>query len=391
MPEAASPAVPSETRRRVVLLRGNAANVPELQAWEHVGGDYDVSVLVPGSNDRDVSALSFGQVPVQTVGERIPGGRLGGLATRVVGDRYLGLEERLRGADVVHAAELSFWFSWQAAKLKQQLGYKLALTVWETLPFVEAYRNVRTRRYRRDVIAATDLYLATTERARDALVLEGVAPERIEVAPPGISVDRFAAARVAAPPADGRHLILSTGRLVWEKGHQDLLRAVALLRSRGRDDLRVMICGVGPEERRLRGVAHDLGLDDVVEFRGYIDNDEMPSVYAQASCLVLASIAIRYWEEQFGLVLAEAMAAHVPVVAAASGAIPEVVGDDGLLFSSGDWVGLADTLARGPLAASPGTRRAPDAARMARYSHAAQGARLRAAYDGLLGRRSASV
>ncbi|HST40051.1 MAG TPA: glycosyltransferase family 4 protein [Conexibacter sp.] len=372
----------SAPRRRVVLLRGNAANIPELRAWEGIDG-YDVDVLVPGSNDQDVSALRLGQIPATTVGERMPGGRFGQLATRAVGERYLGLADQLRGADVVHAAEISFWFSWQAAKLKPRFGYRLALTVWETLPFVDAYRNVRTRRYRRDVIAATDLYLATTERARDALVLEGVAPERIEVAQPGIATERFAAARVAQPPADGRHLILSIGRLVWEKGHQDLLRAVALLRARGRDDVRVMILGVGPEEKRLRGVAHDLGLDDVVEFRGYVDNEEMPQIYAQASCLVLASLAIRYWEEQFGLVLAEAMAAHVPVVAAASGAIPEVVGDDGTLFPSGDWAGLADVLAEGPLAAAPGTRRVPSAARLERYSHAAQGARLRAAYDGL--------
>lgn len=383
MGDSAAPAGNSAAqRRRVVLLRGNAANIPELQAWEGVDG-YDVDVLVPGSNDRDVSALALGQIPATTVGERMPGGRFGQLATRAVGDRYLGLAEQLRGADVVHAAELSFWFSWQAAKLKRQLGYRLVLTVWETLPFVDAYRNVRTRRYRREVIAATDLYLATTARARDALVLEGVPAARIEVAPPGIATDRFATARVAQPPADGRHLILSIGRLVWEKGHQDLLRAVALLRSRGRDDVRVMILGVGPEEKRLRGVAHDLGLDDVVEFRGYVDNEQMPQIYAQASCLVLASIAIRYWEEQFGLVLAEAMAAHVPVVAAASGAIPEVVGDDGTLFSSGDWVGLADALADGPLAAAPGTRHVPDARRLQRYSHAAQAARLSAAYDGL--------
>ena len=372
----------SSRPRRVVILRGNAANVPELQAWEHLGDGYDVSVLVPGSNDRDVSSLALRQVPVATVGERLPT-RVGRLATAAVGERYLGLAERLRGADVVHAAELSYWFSWQAAKLKRELGFRLALTVWETLPFVDAYRNFRTRRYRRDVLAATDLYLATTERARDALLLEGAPAERITVAPPGISVERFGRARDAQPPADGRHLILSIGRLVWEKGHQDLLRAVALLRRRGRDDLRVLIAGVGPEEQRLRATVRDLGLEGIVELRGYVDNDELPAIYAQASCFVLASLPIPTWEEQFGLVLAEAMAAHVPVIAAASGAIPEVVGDDGTLFAPGDWVGLADALAQGPLAATPGTRRAPDASRLERYSHAAQGARLRAAYDGL--------
>src|SRR5206468_3665147 len=136
-----------------------------------------------------------------------------------VGERYLGLAERLRGADLVHAAELGYWFSWQAARLKPKLGFRLVLTVWETLPFVDAYRNVRTRRYRRDVLGAADLYLATTERAATALRLEGAPAERIVVSPPGIDAERFGAARAATPRADGPHLVLSVGRLVWEKGH----------------------------------------------------------------------------------------------------------------------------------------------------------------------------
>jgi glycosyltransferase involved in cell wall biosynthesis len=370
--------------RRVVLLRGNSANIPELRTWEVLGEGYEVSVVVPDANEADVSALALRQLPIRTFGGRMPRGRIGRLATRAIGERYLGLADALRGADVVHAAELGFWFSWQAARLKRELGFKLVLTVWETLPLLDAYRNVRTRRYRRDVLAATDRFLATTARARDALVLEGAPPERIAVAHPGIAVERFAVAQQARAPADGRHLILSIGRLVWEKGHQDLLRAVALLRSRGRDDMRVLIVGVGPEERRLRGIVQDLGLDDVVELRGYVEHDELPRVYAQASCLVLASLAIRYWEEQFGLVLAEAMAGHVPVIAAASGAIPEVIGDSGTLFAPGDWVGLADALERGPLAGPPAARRAPDPALLDRYSREAQAARLRAAYDAVL-------
>jgi glycosyltransferase involved in cell wall biosynthesis len=373
-------------RRRVVVLRGTAANPWDLRPWEELGDRYDVSVLVPDANQYDVGALrSVRPVPVRTVGGRLrAGGPPGRIATRAVGERYLGLEPLLRGADLVHAAELGYWFSWQAARLKPRLGFRLALTVWETLPFADAYRNVRTRRYRRDVLAATDRFLATTERARDALLLEGAPAERISVAPPGTDVERFGAARAPAPRADGRHLVLSIGRLVWEKGHQDLLRAVALLRARGRDDVRVLIVGVGPEERRLRGVVRDLGLADVVELRGWVPYDELPRVYAQASCLVLASLPVPFWEEQFGMVLAEAMAAHVPIVAAASGAIPEVVGDSGTLFAPGDWAGLATTLADGPLAAAPGARRAPEPARLERYSSAAAAARLRAAYDELL-------
>ena len=111
----------------------------------------------------------------------------------------------------------------------------------------------------------------------------------------------------------------------------------------------------------------------------------MPALYAQASCFVLASLPTMHWEEQFGMVLAEAMAAHVPVLAAASGAIPEVTGGSATLFGAGDWLGLADALEQGPLAQPPGARRAPAPELLQRYGSHAAAERLRAAYDRLLG------
>ncbi|MBJ7471696.1 MAG: glycosyltransferase family 4 protein, partial [Solirubrobacteraceae bacterium] len=359
------------TPRRVTVLRGSAANPWDLGAWEHLEPDYDVRVLVPENNQYDVSGL-----------DRVRGERIATLASKakikggtlphvVAGDHYLGLKGALKGSDVVHAAELSYWFTAQAARLKDDLGFKLVTTVWETIPFGRALRNARSRRYRSQVLAATDLFVCATERARDCMLLEGADPARLVVSAPGINTERFAAARTAVASPDGVHTILSIGRLVWEKGHQDLLRALALLQRRGVTNWRLVIVGVGPELEKLQGHAADLGIAGRVEFKGWMPYDELPTAYAQASCLVLASLGMRQWEEQFGMVLAEAMAAHVPVLAASSGAIPEVVGEDGTLFAPGDWQQLAQLLADGPLAGEPGTRRVPSAERIERYSTSA--------------------
>lgn len=372
-------------KRRVVLLRGTAANPWELRPWErlHAEGELDVRLVVPPDNLYDASSLELPTVEVRTTGALMPPGPAGRALLKAVGQRHLGLERALEGADIVHAAELGYWFSRQAARLKAKLGYRLVLTVWETLPFLDAYRNIRTRAYRRDVLEAADLFLATTERAAAALALEGAPAERIQVCSPGIDIDGFAAAGEPQGAA-GPHLLLSIGRLVWEKGHHDLLRAAAELKRRGEPDLRVVIVGKGPEERRLRSVASDLGLEELVEFRGFVPHDEVPGLLARASCLVLASLPTQFWEEQFGMVLVEAMAARLPVVAAASGAIPEVLGGYGALFAPGDWLGLADALASGPLAEPPGARATPDAALLERYSSAAAAQRLREAYAQLL-------
>jgi glycosyltransferase involved in cell wall biosynthesis len=369
---------------RVVVLRGNFVNPWDLRPWEKLDGGCDVRVLVPPNNLFDAGSLELEKVPIQTVGGKLPRNRLGALGTRAVGEHYLGLEEHLRGADIVDAAELGFWFTAQAAGLRARLGFRLAVHAWETLPFIRAYRNIRTRPYREAVLSAADLFLPRTERARDALLLEGAPADRIRICPPGIDVQRFAAARVPAPPPDGTHLIVSVARLVWEKGHQDLLRALALLRRRGRTDVRALIVGVGPEEKRLRGVIEDLELEDVVELKGWVAHDEIPAVYARASCLVLGSMPVPFWEEQFGMVLAEAMAAGLDVLATTSGAIPEVLGASGTYFAPGDWPALARALRDGPLSRPPGTRVEHPRGRVERYSTGAAADRLAAAYERVL-------
>jgi glycosyltransferase involved in cell wall biosynthesis len=242
------------------------------------------------------------------------------------------------------------------------------LTVWETIPFGDAYRRFRGRRQRRETLPRVDLFLAATERARQSLLLEGAPAERVEVAPPGIDTTRFELTDAPAEP-----LVLSVGRLVWEKGHQDLLRALALV-----PGLRALIVGAGPEEARLRAHADDLGVAGRVEWLTSVPYDEMPGVFARASCFVLASLPTPFWEEQFGMVLAEAAAAGLPIVAAESGAIPEVLDGHGTLFPPGDWQALARLLAD-----APRERRRPEEL-VARYSTEAAAERYAAAYERVL-------
>jgi glycosyltransferase involved in cell wall biosynthesis len=366
---------------RVVVLRGHQANPWELRPWELLDDRFDVRFLRSARNWFDADQIALPSDEVRTLRALLPKGKLGDLAARVPGDRYLGLEEHLRGADIVHSQELGYWYSAQAAALSAKLGFRLVLTVWETLPFRDTYRNVRTRAYRRRVLEATDLFLAASERARDALLLEGANPDRIQVAAPGVDLDRFSASG-SAPP--GPPVILSPGRLVWEKGHQDVLRAVALLRHQGAlpPGTRVVIVGSGPERGRLEGYAAELGIGGAVELREFVPYEQMPDLYGQAACMVLASLPVWSWEEQLGMVLIEAMASGVPVLASTSGAIPEVMASAAQPFSPGDWVGLA-ALLRDAIA-QPAPHVVADAERVERFSAAAAAARLAEAYEAVL-------
>jgi glycosyltransferase involved in cell wall biosynthesis len=360
----------------VLVVRGHQANPWELRPWELLGERFDVSYLRTARTWFDTDSIGLEPRRVKALRDLLPGGRAGDAMVRLPGDRYVRPADAFRGADIVHSQELGYWYSMQAARLREKLGYRLVLTVWETLPFRDAYRNVRTRRYRGEVLAATDLFLAATERAAMCLEVEGADPARIRVSPPGIDTRRFMPGTVAAqdPP-----LVLSAGRLVWEKGHQDLLRAMALLERRGVEPPRAVIVGNGPEEGRLRRYADELGIGDRVQLRASVPYEDMPGLYAQASCLALLSLPTWSWEEQFGMVLAEALAAGVPIVAASSGAIPEVAGPSARYVPPGDYVALADVLAH----LTPMPHRVADPERVERFSAASAALRLAAAYDEL--------
>lgn len=385
----------------ILIVRGHLVTPWELRPWLELPERYEVSYLLTRSNGF---ALPDGLEPVRVRALRdiLPGGPVGEVLTGLSGDRYLSAEQAFARADIVHGAELSFWFAAEAARRRQRHDFRLVQTVWETLPMLAAYRNRHAKRFRDQVLAETDLFLPTTERAALTLELEGVARPRMTVCPPGIDTNRFANASGAPPP--GQHMIVSPGRLVWEKGHQDVLRALALLH-RGivrtpSGDLvqpRLMIIGAGPEKKRLLAHAADLGLSAVVEIRA-VPYDEMPTVFAGASAMVLASqpaamayfhpfdVPHAFWEEQFGLVLAEAMAARLAIVSTTSGAIPEVVaGADVDLVAPGDYSAIAHALAAGPLSRAPGERVSYPAEVVERYSTGAAARRLTDVYDRLLG------
>lgn len=141
--------------------------------------------------------------------------------------------------------------------------------------------------------------------------------------------------------------LIAVGRLSPEKGQTGLLDALAMVRARG-IAATLMLVGDGPEEASLREHARRIGMEAHVNFVGRLDERATLSAIAAADILVLPSFM-----EGLPVVLMEAMALRVPVVATRVAGIPELVrqGESGLLFDPADWQGLADALAI--LAANP--------------------------------------
>lgn len=162
--------------------------------------------------------------------------------------------------------------------------------------------------------------------------------ERLHVVHCGLDMSRFDL--VERPARSGSH-ILTVGRAVPVKGQALLIEAVARLAARV-VQVRLTVVGDGPELPELRALAGRLGVADRVTFAGAVGQDEIRSLYAAADAFVLASFA-----EGLPVVLMEAMATGLPVVASRITGIPELVGSEsGVLVTPGRTDELADALER---------------------------------------------
>jgi glycosyltransferase involved in cell wall biosynthesis len=194
---------------------------------------------------------------------------------------------------------------------------------------------------------------------------------------PGAEVPGSKASLRERPPTIG-----AVGRLEPVKGLGFLLEAAALLRPRF-PDLRVELAGSGSDESRLRSLAERLGLAGSVGFLGW--QNDVNALHRRWQVLVQPSL-----HEAFGLAALEAMASGVPVVASATGGLPELVEDEqsGFLVSVGDVEALASRLGR--LLEDEALRlRMGEAARRraeSSFSVAEMAARTAAVYDRLIGR-----
>jgi len=162
-------------------------------------------------------------------------------------------------------------------------------------------------------------------------------------------IDSSFAATASIPKAEARamlhlpddFLVGYVGRLLSMKGIDVLMSAF----SRFNQGL-LLIVGTGEEERNLRSLIASLGIGDRVRLVGSVPHEQVPLYMRALDVLVLPSRTTPLWQEQLGRVLLEAMATETVVVGSSSGAIPEVIGDAGLVFQEDNVEQLSEMLTR---------------------------------------------
>lgn len=220
----------------------------------------------------------------------------------------------------------------------------LGFFTWNNIAIFGGARKLLKRLLWRRVRRKTDFALAgNREGAR--LLAEAGYPGRIVVQPEiGVDTDRY------RPDANRRAatrkrleldntVVGYVGRLNEAKGVRDLIDALA-----GKPGCTLLVVGDGPQRDEL--VRHTAQAGIPSRFPGRQPPDAIPDLLRAMDCLVLPSRTTPTWKEQFGLVLAEAMACGTAVLGSDSGAIPEVIGDAGIVFPEGDVAALSEGLSR---------------------------------------------
>lgn len=197
---------------------------------------------------------------------------------------------------------------------------------------------IRLRASERRALEYVRGVVVTSRRTAETLDEFGVAADRIAVIEPGTDW-----APLARGSSDGVLQLLCVASLSPRKGHDVLLRALAGVRGRSWRLVCVGSTTRDPDTARgLRELVRELGLTDHVLFAGEADADTTGACYAASDVFVLPT-----WYEGYGMVVAEALARGLPVVATPTGAIPDLLGGEaGLLVGPGDVPGWTDALER---------------------------------------------
>lgn len=327
-------------KKRIGIVRGNNLNKWEMQNFEPLLDRYDVTAYTTNRSQYDINQIKF---PVMQLPCRSQG----------LSSYMEGLEDHLADKDLIFTADISWLFSAQTIVAKKRHGCKVVCLEWENIPFNHENNKV-VGRIKEIVRGGADHFIAVTERAKEALMLEGVSEEMIDVIPMGVDLCRFkpdstytVRDRGALKIGHEDIVVLFIGRMVREKGIYSIAHAAAkILGDSSMKDLPIkfLLTGKGAELDMLVQRTADLGISDRFIFPGDYPYDKMHRLHNLADIFILPSISAITWQEQFGMVLVESMACGKPVISTLSGSITEVVGDAGILVQPNDHLSLYQAL-----------------------------------------------
>jgi len=298
---------------RALVLSHRLADPAQRQTFRELHAlGWSVTVALPGGTADTDGALRLAPVPVS--GLLVEPGLVRWQARAV---RRLLNDVR---PDIVHVEEEpGSPAALTAVREADRLGVPTVIFSWQSLPRDRGFLERRR-------------YAATLARVRGVIGGNHLATGLLGSAAPGALSTTLPQSGIAVGPAPARATaealrLAFVGRLMPERGADRLLRACGQLMG----PWTLMVAGTGPEQEELEELGQKLGLASRTRWGGVLSRSQVQALWGDIDCLVVPSRSSSTWTEQWAPVLVEAMAHEVACVVSAEGALPEIVGDAGVV------------------------------------------------------------
>jgi glycosyltransferase involved in cell wall biosynthesis len=214
-----------------------------------------------------------------------------------------------------------------------------ALAIKAASSFLKKIKEMRWHSFigmQKRVIKIFSHIITVSKNAKEDIIRDFKIPrQRFRIIPNGINTKLFYP--VPEIKREKNRIIVTNSADTPLKGLHYLLKALNEI-SKTRS-MRLIVIGTPKKNGSIEALIRRLGIGKLVTFTGRIDNNEYLRQYARATVAVIPSIY-----EGFGLPAGEAMACGLPVISTTGGALPEVVGDAGILVPPADHLALAEAI-----------------------------------------------
>ena len=250
--------------------------------------------------------------------------------------------------DVIHAHD---WLvAYSAKSIKESYNIPLISTIHETESGRNSGIHDETQRYINDsewmlTYESSEVIVNSNYMKNEVQRLFGLPYDKINVIPNGVNLQLFSNVNIDYDfrrqyAMDNEKIILYVGRLVYEKGIQNLIAAMPKVLDRYHDS-KLIICGRGGMIDELREQVKYLGIENKVYFAGYCDSKKMQKMYKCADVAVFPSTY-----EPFGIVAIESMLSGTPTIVSDVGGLNEIIehGVTGMKSYAGNANSIADSV-----------------------------------------------
>ncbi len=293
-----------------------------LIAKEMVARGHDVTIVtgqLPGTKAEEISDDGYRIV------------RLPSHFIKIYNPPYITSSGLLRTLNEIDADVVNFNYRWAPSytkDMKRYVGRKVFTyhNMWGEGTGLQHYLSEINDNSFRKTLDTFDHIIAVSDFVRDDLIRRGYAPEQVTTACPCLE------SYPELSDNEGDY-ILSLGRLVRTKGLDYLIEAMKDI------DCKLVICGKGPDVKRLSKAIRKYGLENKIEMKGWVTEEEKNRLMSECKMFVMPSIF-----ESYGLAALETMSYGRPIVCTDVNGLPCTVKSAGVYVRPKDPKGLADAI-----------------------------------------------